>query len=106
MPDVGKTYRLKQTIDGRDSFTGADTSLQAGLLGEVIAIVPAAEDGAGDHEHDCAVIQFENGRTWSHSILAHPVSLTTAHHKDGAVTTHELTDDAPSVGWDGLFEEA
>jgi hypothetical protein len=115
MPEIGKRYRLKQLVEGRDMFAGHNTDLIPGLEGDVIAIVPAAEDGAGDREHDCAVIQFDNGRTWSHPIEAVQVSLRLGHRvtalrapsPTSTVTEddHQLAETAPEVGWDDLFEE-
>jgi hypothetical protein len=101
-PEIGKTYRLKRLVEGKDAFTGANTDLQPGLVGEVIAIVKADEDGAGDHTHDCAVIQFESGRTWSHPIKKVKASLLHEHRGEDGLPHPKL---APTVGFDDLFEE-
>lgn len=56
-PQVGSQHRLKEPLG---IGVGA---LEEGLHVEVVEIVPAATDGAGDHSSPSVVVEFQDGNS-------------------------------------------
>lgn len=69
-PKAKRRYRFKVTVGKPDD----PMNIPAGTIAVEDEHVPAAVDGAGDHNEDCMVLVLPDGRRWSHPTGPRPVA--------------------------------